>query len=56
MTLNDWCELFGWVATEVRGAMVVPFCPGSAGGRELFDLVDYRVSSCVAGVYWLIRR
>ena len=56
MTLNDWCERFGWVATRIMGAMVVPYCPGSEGGRELFDLTDYRVSSCVAGSYYLIRR
>jgi len=55
MTLDEWQQQTGhYVGTHPRGAKFVSITVFSKW--ELFHLTDYVVSSCSAGVYWLVPR
>lgn len=57
LTLSQWAKQSGEsIHTHDNGSTYVHAPENDYAYRELFNLVDYRVSSVVAGVIWLVKQ
>lgn len=54
MTLADWADKYGYNVYDHDGCKLVPYF--HAGHPELYNLIDYLVSSVCAGTVYLVRR